>query len=323
MEGVLELLQAQQAIVAGLYNDAISILESASHLSELAEYWHLKGIAYLMRGDYYRAKENLEKALSISKEDPRIKLDLAITRWNLGEEDSVLQILEELTDKLPYIPVIYMTLLWLSGDLERLEEYLEKLLHRSRNYNRTVLGYANYFSALLSLYYGDLKEAYRKSFLAYKSLPKFRGSKILVTILLIKAKKLLEAEKILSELKGEERNEKVWSYLYGLAKLLEGDVESARPLLEKALHECPEKATIWYSLGVAYLIVRNIAKAQIYFKGAFVLDNENSDFRNAFATTIAMEGNIKKAIRLLERGDTQLYPSYIKDNLHRLKKAAR
>ncbi len=314
----LVILQAQQALVSGLYRDVINILDSSPNLDRLPEYWHLKAIAHILQGEFSTALQELETAKELTKgEDPRIVFDMALVHWNLGDVDLAKSELRSISGSLIYAPLVLMVLLWSLGDFEELEELTNEIISSPENYSMPILGYAYYFSALLKVYLGDLKGAYKDALTSYKLLPRFDGNKFLLATLLIKARKHQEAEKVLSNVSDDYKN--LRSFISIINKYLEGS--SPEELIDSAdqlLQEMPDNPQLWYLLGYLNLMRRDISKALNYFKGAFLLESTNSDYRNAFAITLALSGKIGKALKLLERGNQEEYPSYIKDNLSRL-----
>ncbi len=326
---VIELLQAQRAIVSGMYNDALVILDSSPVLQSNPLWWHLHAIANYMRGDYRSALDDAKRAFELETLDERkykIMYDIALIKWRLGDIQGAISDLEKLKDKLEYAVLALATFHFLLGDLDALSQLLDSV--RSEVFSTPLEAYLNYYRALISIYDSALDEAYKYSLESYKLKSDFLGNILLLISLLIKAGELNRAESLIDSIlrnPADELHRTYPLYFKGYIALLREppDLELAEESLSVALRYDPENPNYWFLLGLVNLYKRRFDKANAYFKGAFVMDSTCIDYRVAYAVSEALQGELERAVKIIERADLKEVPENLRTVLDRLKEALR
>ncbi len=323
----IEFFQAQRAILSGLYNDALIILDSNPTLQDRAIWWHLKAIANYMRQRPAEALKEIGKALELEENEmERVKMlyDKALMLWMKGDMDKAVEMMKRLKSKLEYAILGLAVFYFLYGDIDSLASLLEeeeKVVHST-----VIDGYLNYFRAIVDIYSGRPDKAYKHSLECYKSVPKFVGNTLLLISLLIKAGQLSKAEKLIDVTLSSGVEEIYQPYLYyfkGFIELLKpnGNLEIAEENLSIALRWDPENALYWFLLGILSLKKRRVDKANAYFKGAFVMDSSNPDYRTAYALSEALQGELDKALQILKRHGKKEIPKNVAALMEAITKA--
>jgi Flp pilus assembly protein TadD len=103
--------EARQALAHGNYSQALAALESDADVPEYrADYWLVKGSAYLALGMLESAERCLNKAGSAAPGNPQVAVQLAIVIQERDDHAAALQILAEAAAENAHVPEIFLNM---------------------------------------------------------------------------------------------------------------------------------------------------------------------------------------------------------------------
>ncbi|MDY6820627.1 MAG: tetratricopeptide repeat protein [Deferribacterota bacterium] len=90
-------------------------------------------------------------------------------------------------------------------------------------------------------------------------------------------------------------------YKLGLSYLETGDDAEAMKEFRKALNIGGPDPKIYYAISTYYLQRGDVGNAKLYIERAINLDNDNSEYLNAYASVLAANGEHEKAIKIWKK----------------------
>ena len=250
-------------------------------------------------GEFDKASDSAQRLLRISGATASSRLLLGQLYLEMGEGENALQALEPLFVKQAKDPLFLMLhgrALYLAGNPNDALYELEDAL-RFGNDNREV----HLSLGLVRRELGKLDEAARGMELALDKHPDDIGIASLLMDLYIQKGDYVSAEVVANDmLKQNADDPRILDYL-GRVFLARGEVDNAIAKFTESTQVATDYVEGYINLARAFLIQKKFNKAEAILNQALSIDNENHDAMIALAEVSDARGDIKAAIRWLER----------------------
>jgi tetratricopeptide (TPR) repeat protein len=274
-ETSLEKTVYQQALVLyrqKAYQKALSKLESFSEEITLADFYYLKAISYQNIGKRTEGIENYELALEVNDRHFNSNLNLGTIYYNDQQYEEAVQLLETAYDRRPNdMPLLFSLgqAQYHAGDYEAAIEHLNDYTARKTKDGEAWL--------LLGKSYSALKKS-KNAAKAFDMAQKYGSQDDAIS---------------------DKLNNAISKFGKQASELTQnGNYQGAIEILEKAIEEHSEEASLYFNLGLNYMEVGNYKKA-----------------RKAFTKTIDLDASHAKAYQGLgliyyEKGEFSMAAAY-------------